>query len=499
LEAAERWCERKGLVLAGHEVDPGVSAYHGRNFDENSALNRLLKQMHEGDTLLFEDNDRFSRLDVLTALNKLKEITSRGLRVCFMNSAVEVNAENFNRPDVLFSNFFGQYRANDEVKRKAGSVKADWQARIAAAKAGQKALNQNLPSWLRWQPDPVIRQKGVGKVEPIPERVLVVQLIFRLYLSGLSIRAICRRLRADKIPSISKRKNNGWNVNFVHGILSNRAVLGECMGQPKLWPQAVNETDFYRAADRLKKAKHFTAAKAKADLNLFTGLLFCAKCGQPINRMTFRRKNSERTCLICGGAIHGLSNCNCYTMPYGVFEKALLSFLGDADLVRPLLSNPEHKPSKLDELEGRLADAERQATKLAEFLFGDSDPSALVYNRQKQEEKRAVLLRQEIEQERARERAQKPALLAYNEFVASLPAIAKDQAKRRELRQAVGTVIQSIRLDPQANAKGQWTATITLKDASAQVEMFCVRKPEGWLFRSLQPEQYRNAMKTFYL
>ena len=156
--------------------------------------------------------------------------------------------------------------------KKAGRVKASWAARKAAVAEG-KALNQNLPSWLCWDAQS-------AKVVPIPERVRVVQRIFKDYVAGQSIREVCRKLVADKVPPICKRANATWNFGYIHDILANRAVLGECLEQPDIWPVIVTETDFYTVAARLKKAHNLTGPE-KARLTCSRALPYAASAASP--------------------------------------------------------------------------------------------------------------------------------------------------------------------------------------------------------------------------
>lgn len=169
LQASQDWCSRRGLTLAGSAEDSGVSAYHGKNHDPKSELSQLLKRMTPGDVLLIEDNDRFSRRDPITAMNALKSVVDRGVKVNILKTGVEVTAENFNDPNILFPNFFQSWLGNAESVKKAGRVKASWDARKAAVANGTP-LNQNLPSWLKWDAQ-------AKKVVLVPERVAIVKQI----------------------------------------------------------------------------------------------------------------------------------------------------------------------------------------------------------------------------------------------------------------------------------------------------------------------------------
>jgi hypothetical protein len=176
--------------------------------------------------------------------------------------------------------------------------------------------------------------------------------------------------------------------------------------------------------------------------------------------------------------------------PPELVEKSFLAFLGGSDLIRPLLTGKEIKPSKLDELQARLAEVEKQAAKLAKLICDDPDPSPTIYSKLRHEESRCNQLRADPEQEQMRELAEKPAIIAYNQFKAVLPELVKDAFRRPELRRAIASVVTKIVLDPHGNGDGTWDYETTLKGTSEPVNVRIVSKPEGWCCRSVKPAQY---------
>jgi len=62
-------------------------------------------------------------------------------------------------------------------------------------------------------------------------------------------------------------------------------------------------------------------------------------------------------------------------------------------------------------------------------------------------------LRLQIDEEQARERAERPASIAYGEFVSNLPALKADVARRPELRKAIAQVVEKLVLDPRPVTK----------------------------------------------
>jgi len=125
-----------------------------------------------------------------------------------------------------------------------------------------------------------------------------------------------------------------------------------------------------------------------------------------------------------------------------LLERAVLDFLGDGDLIGEKLKGQAPVTSRVDQLAGELADAEKQAAKLAKLILGDDEPPRMLYDRLKLEERRAKRLQAELDEEKARAASQRPALSGYLEFAATLPALAADKSRRAELRRAIQGVIE---------------------------------------------------------
>src|ERR1035437_2714070 len=148
--------------------------------------------------------------------------------------------------------------------------------------------------------------------------------------------------------------------------------------------------------------------------------------------------------LVCGGTRKG-GSCGFQGAPVRALERALFEFLADARLVRPMLAG-EQKATRMDALAGELADAQKQATKLASVIVGDREPSPLIYAALKAAEARAKSLQAEIETEKSK--AMLPAVQAYESFRNGLLKRLNDTAARTELRRGVNGIIERLTLDP---------------------------------------------------
>jgi hypothetical protein len=176
--------------------------------------------------------------------------------------------------------------------------------------------------------------------------------------------------------------------------------------------------------------------------------------------------------LVCGGAGKGRSNCGFAGAPLALIEESLLCFLANVELVRPLLAAMSSKPCKLDNLQSKLAAAEKQAAKIAELILGDDEPPKILYDRLKVEEAQANLHRSEIDSEKRRVNAEAPTLATYEHFIEILAHQSNDEAYRAELPRALAALLEKIVLDPHGK-DGAWCYTVYLKGARESVEIVC--------------------------
>jgi DNA invertase Pin-like site-specific DNA recombinase len=411
LAAAERWCTSHGYKLADTFADKGLSGYHDKNY-ANGALGRLLKIVRPGDIILVEDSDRFSRIDPLDALTRLRTVVQKDVDIVFLRTGQRVTRENFGDMSIIVPNFFGSLLANQESKKKAERVAASWAARKAGVLAG-KAPRQSAACWLTWN-------EQTGKPTIIEAKAITVRRIFALACSGLGVLEICRQLRGT--PPISRSSHGTWNPTTVKRILSSRAATGHYVQlEPpvaNIWPPIVSEETWAIAQSKLGFAKRQTMKKG-VTVNLLIGLVKCSRCGLPIV--------SHGKRLRCSGATKGRSDCTFAGAPHVLIETAVLDFLGQSDTLRPLLAVKVAGASKMEELSAQLEDCQRKVSRFKRLIDGDSEPSPTVYLLLKETESKAKVLAAEIETERARISGTSPASANYSAFLDSLADKAQDR------------------------------------------------------------------------
>jgi hypothetical protein len=77
----------------------------------------------------------------------------------------------------------------------------------------------------------------------VPDRVQIVENMFRWCLDGLGLSLIVKRLTESGIPNFGRGKH--WSKAFIHKVLTSRAVLGEYQPQKAGKPSGPPILDYY--------------------------------------------------------------------------------------------------------------------------------------------------------------------------------------------------------------------------------------------------------------
>lgn len=227
-EAAEAYCTQHGLELVDAKeysfFDQGRSAYKARHLDDTGELARFLAFVQDGtipkgSTLLVESLDRLSRERVKDALPRFLDLLNQGINVVTLADG-RLYTSAYNELDLIIS-IVQMSRAHEESATKGKRVSAAWRRKQDSARTDSLPIGKLCPLWLDYTPDGYI---------PNPERVEVVQRIYKLAQDGYGHRAIAAQLNQSGVPSFSADRKNAsglWANSGIARTLSNRAVLGE--------------------------------------------------------------------------------------------------------------------------------------------------------------------------------------------------------------------------------------------------------------------------------
>jgi len=383
IEKTRQFAQEQGLVLdeAFELKDIGLSAFDGTNV-EKGELGKFIQavrsgQVEKGSYLIVESLDRLSRQKVNQSLRMLLDLLDAGINVATLIDRRTYTPESSD-PFELMMSVALMARANDESLHKSERVREAWSSK--RKNAARKIITAKCKAWL----EPKADRTGF---DPIPDRVDIIKRIYSEAADqGIGADSIARRLNLERVPTFGG--SDGWRKSYVLKILTDRAVLGEFQpralvkgksqpsGEPlsNYLPAIIDEDMFFRAqAARTKRRIAGGGRKGPRVSNLFSKLAKCGICGRGMTMVN--RGDGNGTALVCDGARRGLG---CYRVrwSYNDFERTFLTFMRELDLSAinqdtAAKSQLETLRARQAELQGRLAIAVQQRSRLLSVLLGD--------------------------------------------------------------------------------------------------------------------------------
>lgn len=190
--------------------DAGIS---GAN-EKRPGFQAMLEKARKGeiDIIITKSISRFARNTVLL-LKSIRELKSLGVAVVFEEQYINTLSGQGEMLLTLLASIA-------EEERKSVSENVRWRKRKDFEK-GKSFINTNsLLGYIKDDNGNIIVDKAQSKV---------VRKIFRLYISGMSAKAIARKLNDDKVPTYLD--NEGWNYYRILKIISNEKYIGDCRFQ----------------------------------------------------------------------------------------------------------------------------------------------------------------------------------------------------------------------------------------------------------------------------
>ena len=358
LEMSERYAKEHGLILDPMR-DLGLSAFKGEHRTKGTALGRFLTlvkngNIPKGSTLLVESLDRLSREQVSDAYDQFRDIIKAGVRIVTLGDGMEYTRESLdaNIGQLMFSLII-MSRANEESATKSRRIKASWDSK--REKIGERKMTARAPAWLELSPDHTI-------FNPIPERVEIVNRIFREKLSGKGTRLIASELNQQNawLPGDQKRNGGppGWRESYIQKILRSSAVIGEFQPHQTVtdadgrtsrkpvgeaikdyFPAVVPKNIFYATQARLEQDKSRAGnggGRNGVISNLFGHIAKCGYCGGSVAFVNKGKSPKGGSYLVCDAARRNVSSCERHYLRYDEFEEMILTYckgLNPADLL----------------------------------------------------------------------------------------------------------------------------------------------------------------------
>lgn len=270
--------------------DLGLSAYKAKHIEKGSLgdfLDALDTGVIEADGsayLCIEQIDRLSRQSIDNAYQVFRRILKANVNVItLMDKKIYTKASLNDLMSIMYSSML-MAQANEESAKKAERILKSFDQKIDKLNNGETIQYVGIfPGW--------IDNKGTKQKTNfvVNEKAKIVQRVFKMYIAGTSMGDIARIFNEELVEQVAKRRHknftNSWSSAKINHLLKNRCVLGELRIAKtgdiyeNYYPSiiSVDDWDVVQSMTATKKTKK---ASGRKSINIFTGKMFCAGCGQ---------------------------------------------------------------------------------------------------------------------------------------------------------------------------------------------------------------------------
>ena len=327
-EILAKYAKEHGFTNIEFYVDDGFS---GTNFNRPD-FQRMMSDAEEGKiaTIIVKDMSRFGRDYIMVGYYTEIYFSNLDIRFIAINDNVDSNIQTEN--DLTpFKNVFNEWYARDTSKK----IRAVFKAKGNSG----KHLTTNPP--FGYKKDPNDKDKWIID----DEAAATVRRIFQMYVDGYRISEIGHKLTEEKVETpILYYMNRGiktnarseypeiWDLMSIKYILSQTAYAGHTVNfqtavksyktkkQVNLprnqWvifrntQEAIIDEKTFETVQQMRKAKR--ARTKYNEPNMFSGLLYCADCGNhlTIQRVARNRKMDNFSCATYRKKKKGLCSCH---------------------------------------------------------------------------------------------------------------------------------------------------------------------------------------------
>lgn len=229
IEMRDHWAAEHGFIIAPENDlrDKGISAFRGKNTAVGQLGNFLALvdqgKIPKGTILVIEALDRFSRNDVMKAHNLFTSILLKGITIWTLADNQEYNSKS-DMQKVMYSVMLFA-AANEASKDKSRRVGKAWGQKKNKDARNLEVITKKIPAWLEVKD---------GKIIPIPEKVAIVNEIFKLSLDGRGRNWITKYLNKKYAKSFAR---GFWSTTYLLQILRGKAVIGEYQPHKIVWEE----------------------------------------------------------------------------------------------------------------------------------------------------------------------------------------------------------------------------------------------------------------------
>lgn len=327
-EMLAKYAKEHGFTNTEFYVDDG---YSGTNFNRPD-FQRMMADVEGGkiSTVIVKDMSRFGRDYIMVGYYTEIYFSNLDIRFIAINDNVDSNIQTEN--DLTpFKNVFNEWYARDTSKK----IRAVFKAKGNSG----KHLSTNPP--FGYKKDPNDKDKWIID----DEAAATVRRIFQMYVDGYRISEIGHKLTEEKVETpILYYMNRGiktnarseypeiWDLMSIKYILSQTAYAGHTVNfqtavksyktkkQIRLpkedWiiyrntQEPIIDEKTFETVQQMRKVKR--ARTKYNEPNMFSGLLYCADCGNhlTIQRVARNRKMDNFSCATYRKKKKGLCSCH---------------------------------------------------------------------------------------------------------------------------------------------------------------------------------------------
>ena len=337
--------ENPEWTMAGIFADEGITGTSAKKRPEFLRMIRLCKQK-KIDIILTKSISRFAR-NTVDCLNYIRVLRELGVAVMFEKE----NINTLKADSELLITMMGAFA---QAESESISANVRWGIRQAMREGRVRVSCANLYAY----------EKGPdGQMQIIPEQAEVVRRIFRLYLSGASLRMIKNVLETERIPNIYGDME--WCVTTIRYMLKNEKYCGDVLLQKTFRTDCISRKVIHNTGqlpmyliqdhhEAIIDRKTFQAVQAElarrraakspskkcaptgrscyASKYALSERLVCGECGTLYRRCTWARNGRKRVVWRCVSRLdYGTKYChNSPSMEEGPLQQAILEAINSA-------------------------------------------------------------------------------------------------------------------------------------------------------------------------
>jgi hypothetical protein len=395
-----------GMTIVLLPPDLAVSAFHGKNRTTGELAKFVHKvrsgEVESGSALFIESLDRLSREEPEEAYDFLRDLLRAGIEVHAVKDGDVYRRGEMDELRIVKA-ILTHARSSQESKRKSERcAQAAAQAR-KKIQAGE-CVSARLSGWLQGK-------KG-GTITIIPDRVRIIQRIYRMAADGMGANRIADILIAEGIPCWTYVKR--WSAGYISFLLRTRAVLGEFQPGthprggvwmasgpiiPNYFPRIIDEALWARV--QVLRSERF--ARGKIAVGKYHGNggrsnwrnLFLRLCwDEQGNTMVLQSVKSHWIYLISNNR----KLFRTHKIRYAYFKSAILQMLDDLNWATLLTTKDEsEKTQQLTSFSDRIRDLEKLRRRYLRVIEGDDELDDTIISRYKESTRQLAELKKEKE------------------------------------------------------------------------------------------------------